>query len=126
MKTVYFSSDRQPPGEKTRATLTPVESDPLRVLEHPRFTREAQGVPDFGQGSKRNIEEATEVLDAAARRSLDDVHGGGKRGTASLRCQPVALLDGEASRNVIDGERELVDIRATRGAVRRAGPSARV
>src|SRR6266567_6847860 len=54
--------------------------------------RKPERVSHLAQGGKGDVEESTEFLSAATRRSFDDVHGGGERSAARLRGEPVALV----------------------------------
>src|SRR5439155_17082925 len=57
---------------------------------------------------KGDVQKAAELLAAAACRSFDNVHGGGERGAACLRGEPVTLVVGEAFCDAVDLQRQLV------------------
>src|SRR5437763_4467075 len=74
----------QLPRGEPGAALTLGQGAPVLAGEQSGLVSEPQRVSDFAQLRERDVEETTEFLGAASRRSLDDIDGGGERRTPEL------------------------------------------
>src|SRR5206468_94445 len=96
------------PSEKPSAALEVAQARPVLLVQDAGFMGESERVSDLAQRREGDVEESTELFGAAACRSFDDVHGGGERGAARLRGEPVALVIWEFFCHPVDRQGELV------------------
>src|SRR5213080_3339083 len=75
----------QLPREEPGAALTVAKDRPIFAAEQSGLVSEPQRVSDFAQRRERDVEETTEFLGAASRRSLDDIDGGRECRAPELR-----------------------------------------